>query len=250
MRILCHCWDGCSWVVVGLVGLLVGCGQRADSEVFPSVHEYLPVDVGNVWVYQVDSVGYSGEPGRVPDTVRFLVRWEVVERWRDPAGRWVYRVDRWRKGLNQAQWVPINSFFWIVESGRILRQEENVRWVELVFPVRVGLVWMPFLYYAPADDPTNLYVQWLDRLAQSEWYYRRVGFVCDGDWECVEVWGLGQDLLLEQDTLWRWYGLGVGLVRERVVFRLRDSLSVGFHRGFAVWRRLVSATIVSSSSSS
>ncbi len=234
-------------MLVCVGGLLSGCRGGAGSEMLPLVHEYLPVDLGNVWVYQVDSVGYSGEPGRAPDTVRFFVRWEVVDGWRDQSGRWVYRVDRWRKGLGQAEWVPVNSFFWIVESGRILRHEENVRWVELVFPVRVGVVWTPFLYYSVAEAPTDLYVQWLGRVAQSEWYYRRVGFVCDGDRECVEVWGLGQDLLLEQDTLWRWYVRGVGLFRERVVFRLRDSLSVGFHRGFEVWRRLVSVTIVSSS---
>lgn len=125
-------------VMLGL--LLFGC-ETADvnPENVPTGREYYPMQVGRFWVYKVDSVNYSFTGGKTQGS--FFYKEYISDTLPDQEGAKVYRIEI-SKTLDTTQGWSLDSV-WSVRVGkdRIIKSENNLPIVKLVFPLREGSRW-------------------------------------------------------------------------------------------------------------
>ena len=106
-------------------------------------YEYYPLEVGTSRTYKIDSIQFDVGAGNLPtqDSSTFYLREDVVELIEDLEGKDVYRVERYRAESPQGPW----SIFDVITQSRTINQafytENNVRLINLVFPIRKGVRW-------------------------------------------------------------------------------------------------------------
>ncbi len=125
--------------------LIAGCKQEVEEPLDDSIYgyEYYPLETGLVRTYQVDSIQFDVNGGGLPvmDSVRFYLREEIVESFEDENGEVQFRIERYRSEHPDGPWL-INDV--TVESrsqNQGYRQEGNLRFINLVFPIKDGIEW-------------------------------------------------------------------------------------------------------------
>ncbi|TGE04708.1 hypothetical protein [Hymenobacter fodinae] len=120
--------------------LLGTAGCKNETEAVPDQsQEYYPLEVGSYRIYDVvDSVFNAN----VPRVTRFQFKEEVAsEQTADATGRLVYQVIRSRRATTADAW-KVDSVLTVSTSQRnVIVMRNNVRTVELVFPVAEGKEW-------------------------------------------------------------------------------------------------------------
>jgi hypothetical protein len=129
-----------SLLVFLFLGILFSCETSelspGDS---PTGQEYFPIQVGNFWVYRVDTTQYTFA-GEVKKGSYFLK--EVIsDSLPDQEGSKVFRIEIY-KTLDTTKAWEIDSV-WVVRVGndKIIRTENNRPFVKLLFPLREGSRW-------------------------------------------------------------------------------------------------------------
>lgn len=106
-------------------------------------HAYFPLRIGQYAEYQVDSIIFDFGPGgqTVRDTVRLQVREEVVDTFRDATDLLQYRIERYERPSDTANWAPRRVWAAARPPAQAIRQEENLRFLRLVFPLAPRTRW-------------------------------------------------------------------------------------------------------------
>jgi len=100
-------------------------------------YEYYPVNTGKMWVYISDSIIYS-RGGNQIDTLRSFIREEVGDYTEDIEGNKVYKIFRSIKRDENDPWQRLNTWTTYVDKSRVIRTEENVKLIKMVFPLRLN----------------------------------------------------------------------------------------------------------------
>ncbi len=129
--------------------LLASCSTK---EILPASveggYEYYPVNIGNSWIYQVDTIGYrsrfvSANNQIVTDTSRgrFFLRELIADSIGLQQGNALFRVEIYRSADSLGPWT-IDSV-WSIQRGqdKILKTENNRPIVKLKFPLQQGSRW-------------------------------------------------------------------------------------------------------------
>ncbi len=132
-------------------------------------HAYFPLEVGKYVEYQVDSIIFDFGPGgqTVRDTVNRQVREEVVDTFRDAVGQLFYRIERFERAADTAQWALRRVWAAARTPTQAIRQEENLRFLQLVFPLKPRTRWDgnrwidPTLEVEIAGERIQPFVNWL-----------------------------------------------------------------------------------------
>jgi len=136
---------------LALPALLAGC--RPDVVVVPAYDTYYPVVVGTYRTYAVaDSTWARG----VLTTSSYQFRERVSEQFTDAAGQPAYRVVRSRRPNSAATWVDDSVLVVQPQPRFVLLTRDNVRTVELVYPVRADKGWNANAFGAAADTISSL----------------------------------------------------------------------------------------------
>ncbi|WP_448520692.1 hypothetical protein [Rhodoflexus sp.] len=119
---------------------LAGCDTQPLEPLNPQEgSEYFPLERGRFVSYNVRQTTFRlNQP---PEIITFQLKEVVSERYITPAGDEAWRLVRYRRANGRANWEIINV--WTVRKTPTfaMRTEENVPFLRLVFPVRVGLTW-------------------------------------------------------------------------------------------------------------
>lgn len=99
---------------------------------------YFPLQVGKYWEFEVDSVLFR--QGKLLDSVRFFAREEIVLQGTDSIGP-VFTILRSQKNKMSDSWFPTASYTARVSDQKALRNESNLNFIKLVFPIYTGLSW-------------------------------------------------------------------------------------------------------------
>lgn len=100
--------------------------------------DYFPLEVGNTWIYQVDSITYDNNGSKI-DTSSIRVRETITEQFIDQEGNNAYRISRaW---LKNNFWVTSDIWFASKDKKLAYRTEENLRFAKLSFPIVEGNAW-------------------------------------------------------------------------------------------------------------
>lgn len=101
-------------------------------------YEYYPLSVGNEWTYQSDSIILSNRGTQI-DTLKSFIKETISEVLESEVDQKQYKLSRFFKREAQDDWTRINSWTIIQEKTRLIRTEENIRFIKLVFPPKTGL---------------------------------------------------------------------------------------------------------------
>lgn len=122
--------------LLSAAGLLAGC--RHESVVPDPVVDYFPVAVGTYRTYAVaDSTWASA---RVTVST-YQLRERVAEQFTDAAGQPAYRLVRSRRLTSADGWADDSTLVVQVRPRTVVLTRNNVRTVELVYPVRANKSW-------------------------------------------------------------------------------------------------------------
>ena len=126
--------------LLGISLFVFGC----NSETIPADQtlgkDYYPVKVGATWVYAYDSIIYLRQFNRI-DTVRGQLR-ETIESVSSVLSQdTTYRLVRHIRADEQSPWEVADVWSLTLEERKLIRNEENLPFIRLIFPPTVGAEW-------------------------------------------------------------------------------------------------------------
>lgn len=144
---------------------LLACSNETEEREIDQGKDYYPVEKSNEWVYAYDSIVYNRQFNTI-DTFSGFIK-EVIIDELDTEGEYpVYRLERFlRKSLSDS-W-KINTVWSVtVEENRLIRTEENLPFVKLLFPPKLDVEWDGNAFIDESleveiqGDPIQLYFNW------------------------------------------------------------------------------------------
>lgn len=137
------------WILLIFVLSLQACKKDEPAETIDLGYNYFPLKVGSELIYQVDSIGWLGYtynntviPHTVEiDTLHFEIK-EIVEHFfTDNEGRNTARIERYKRMTPADPWVLYKVVTANITSTAAERNEDNFRYIKLVFPPVVNEKW-------------------------------------------------------------------------------------------------------------
>ncbi|WP_460619508.1 hypothetical protein [Hymenobacter ruber] len=149
-----------------------GCKENT-VEILPDAGlGYYPVAVGNYWIYAVADTSWStasGQGSQVTPSVAtvnaFQFRETIASTFTDAAGKTAYRLVRSKRMTPTAAWVDDSVFTLSPSAQSVILNRNNLRTLELIFPVREGRLWNFNAYNNNSEDTVTAETR----------RYRRVG---------------------------------------------------------------------------
>jgi hypothetical protein len=217
-----------TWIIIGIGLWLLSCKSELLETVDPSIYgyEYYPLEVGKQWIYEVDSIQFDIGNNNLPvsDSVRFYIKEEIKELLKDQLGQDLYRIERYRSQNPDGPWANLDVVTASKSTNQAFRTENNLRIINLVFPLEDRIRWDGLAYVAEdviifvKGEKLELFKGWefqVSDFAASE----NIGSVAYQD--IVTVQQADEDSVIELRYSIEKYAKGIGLVyRER---RILDS---------------------------
>ncbi|MEL5995919.1 hypothetical protein [Hymenobacter segetis] len=149
-----------------------GCKENT-VEILPDAGlSYYPVAVGNYWIYAVADSSWSranGQGSQVTPSVltatSFQFREAITSSFADAAGKTAYRLVRSKRLTPADPWVDDSIFTLSPTAQSVILNRNNLRTLELIFPVREGRLWNFNAYSNNSEDTVTAETR----------RYRRVG---------------------------------------------------------------------------
>ncbi|MCS7037491.1 MAG: hypothetical protein RMJ33_09340 [Saprospiraceae bacterium] len=182
-------------------------------------HAYFPLRIGQYAEYRIDSIIFDFGPSgqTVRDTVRLQAREEVVDTFRDETGLLQYRIERYERPSDTVAWALRRVWAAARTTTQAIRQEENLRFLRLVFPLTPRMRWDGNRWIDPtqeievAGERLRPFVGWSYR-ADSVDVSAQIGtFRFDSVLVVTEV---DYTNAIERRLSKAWYARHVGLVRR------------------------------------
>ncbi|MFK7933690.1 MAG: hypothetical protein AB8G22_09275 [Saprospiraceae bacterium] len=120
--------------------IFTACEESVEEFTLPESKAYFPIEVGQMMIYQVDSINYFNG-GAVVDSVRSFVREEITERFEDVEGEEFYRLERSVRRDLADDWRIADVWLVSRDDEGVYRTEENLRFIKLVFPLTENRTW-------------------------------------------------------------------------------------------------------------
>lgn len=139
-------------LVAGLaIGALYSCDKGLPEPIAPKFpYNYYPLDTGKYWEYAVDSIIYHETTAN--DTTFWYVREELVDTFYDLEDHLNFIIERSRRKTIADAWEVVNT--WSVQAidGKVIRNENNLRFIKLASPPVEGVQWDGNAYLGGLDD--------------------------------------------------------------------------------------------------
>ncbi len=133
---------GFGMLILLLGSLLFFLAACSNEEATPTdmFYQYFPDVPGHFVIYDVDSVVYDDFTGQTI-TYQYQVKELVESRFIDGEGKESIRLERYIRLGSQQSWEVKNIWQARVLPGRAEKTEENLTYIKMVFPPRLGQTW-------------------------------------------------------------------------------------------------------------
>lgn len=158
--------------VFGMFMVTLGACGKNETDPLDDVqfgYNYFPVSLGNEWIYQTDSIIYSLQATVQIDSSRSFIREVVVDTFRDAVNHLIYRLNVFYAKDTSLGWELINSSFIESNALHLIKKENGLSFVRLVFPVLTNKAWDGNSMIQPK---TSIAVRGELLVAYDDWYYR------------------------------------------------------------------------------
>lgn len=126
------------FALVLMIGLNACSSEIDQVDDIDAGYDYYPLELGREWVYQSDSIIVL-RSGTMRDTLISQIREVVVDTLRNLEGNLLYKLDRFIDKSGNGVWKRMNSWYVLKDHTKVVRTEENIPIVKLVFPLTEGL---------------------------------------------------------------------------------------------------------------
>ena len=120
-------------------GILYSC--KRDKGIAPDLgYNYYPTAIGWFIEYEIDSIAYNDFTNKI-DTTHYYLREIIESEFENAAEMPSFRIERYKRNNLNENWTISDVWFGIKSNTHIIRVEENIRFVKLIFPIKNGLRW-------------------------------------------------------------------------------------------------------------
>lgn len=201
--------------------LMTACGEEPDNFTADFGYQYFPLAIGQERIYQVDSFVFDEVVGDVIDidTSTTWFRDRVMEVFGGANGDSTYRVERSITKDTSNGWTFFTNYTLIKSAQNVQSNIENVRLIELVFPVQFGEVWDPTVYIpdgftaAIAGEEIEIFKNWTARIRETG-FRDSIGRFQFDDLARLDL--ADEENAIELREVKDWYARGVGLVQRQM----------------------------------
>ena len=128
-----------------LLGTMILCFSSCKEETIPAMTvevdtDFYPLEVGRTWIYQTDSVVYNKQLNSI-DTFLGFVKEEITAEFVAAEDVDTYSIERSFRRSVSDPWIVTDIYSASIIDNRATRNEENLRFVKLVFPTTLGQIW-------------------------------------------------------------------------------------------------------------
>ena len=127
------------WPIVALVIIFFSCSKK--EIVTPdNGYDYAGLEVGKYVIYDVDSLTYDDFTATI-DTAIYQLKEVVDSKIIDLEGDDAFKIIRYRRDNDTSNWVLIDVWNSKITRTNFQKVEENIRFVKLIFPIKVDKNW-------------------------------------------------------------------------------------------------------------
>jgi hypothetical protein len=145
-------------LMVTFLGLYLCACHKWSQQLPPNMgYAYFPVYTGMERHYWIDSIVYHDFDGSI-DTTHYEAWYRVDTSYTDDSGHTVFRVLRSLRGLNDSIWYADQVFGVTLTTRRVEWQENNLRFIPLIFPIQQGAQWNGNAYIEANLNPDLQYL--------------------------------------------------------------------------------------------
>jgi len=134
--------------LLSIVFLLPSCKDEVEDYQALYEYEYYPLDSGRYIIYDVDSIKYRWQQTvgsdyiQYSDTIRYQLKEYNAGTFYDSfQGNLKYRIEYSRRKNKDEPWQNDRVWYALKTSTSLQRQEDDLRFLKLVFPPREGYTW-------------------------------------------------------------------------------------------------------------
>lgn len=216
-------------IVAFVLPLLSSCSKDDSLQpVLMNHYDYAPLRVGQSLIYAVDSIVYNDFTFPVSiDTFRYFVKNSIKEKTLDSEGRVNFRVSRYILTKADSVW-RFDRFFSITKTkDELIKMDENIPIVNLVFPIKQGEEWNGNAYNSRVELLFEYkYVHQADRINQHSFD------------STILVIQKKKKNLLEDEFSTEKYATGLGMVQKQEHF-LKTNFNGEIQSGYKLEYNIV-----------
>lgn len=210
---------------LALIGGLSSCDNEVETiDASNFGYEFYPLKIGKTWVYASDSIiVYNGGSRR--DTFHSFIKEEVGDSFLDVSGDTIFNLHRYFKRKESDDWQRINTWTTSKDKNRVIRIEENIKFIKMIFPVSGGL---RFDANAFVDEDQKVQVAGELLEPYDNWQPRMEATDLEFQYKEAKVKSLFINLVDDSSIIDRrkaheFYGHGIGLLKKEMIIMDLDS---------------------------
>jgi len=148
------------YLSVFVLMLLSGSCKKSTSIQIDYKYAYFPLHIGHTVIYDVDSILYNPLYTNGRDTVHWQLKEVVESQFVDLTGREAYRINRYQREDSTKNWKTGLVWYAVRNQTNVESVEDNLRFIRLIFPPKLGDTWMGNTYL-PTGDTLPFYKNWV-----------------------------------------------------------------------------------------
>jgi hypothetical protein len=135
---------------IGSLG--TSCSSVLDDSTDLAQEQYYPLAIGLERNFQVDSIFFTPKFGGVNiDSSSTLVREHLTDTLRTLTKELAFRVERYERRKSSDPWVLRKVFTEMRSGQRLIRDEDNLPLIKMIFPLQVQQKWNSTAYLDPTQ---------------------------------------------------------------------------------------------------
>jgi hypothetical protein len=144
--------------ILASAALLNSC--RNESVTPNPVADYYPLEVGTYRAYAVSDTTWTKG---VATATSYQLREAITQQYADAAGQPAYRILRARRANSTAAWADDSVFVVQPLSQSITLTRDNVRTIELIYPLTASKTWRKYSFTTTRGDSVRAFDPTVDR---------------------------------------------------------------------------------------
>lgn len=160
------------WILLGFLSLSCSV-QETEEYSIDRAYDYFPLRLGETRLFALDSLVFDPAPsGTRIDSTRTYVMEILRDTLRDLSGNPYYRIERYERKDSVAPWKLNRVATERLDGQRLVRTEDNLPLVKMVFPPSFGLTWNALVFAGEnrkvevAGETLEMFKGWSPRMEE------------------------------------------------------------------------------------